>query len=423
MIKKSKQALVLFLFFVISTVLFAKEDMVDHVALASLMIYDGKYDKAYEELSKVDKRSPKFDAAKYYTTLGVLYAKQNKSLEAIKAYKRAIEATKVTEFQAPKSNAKEEYLFSIASKQKSPKKDDRFDAQKKRKEKLEQLYIYLASEYYKIKDYKNTVASLDRAGKRGKDRPGLYKLRAECYYKLKEYHKSIEALNKGIERFKERSADLLKQKAYYLANLGLYQSAIAATKEYIKKVGDSAHEYILLAQMLLEANEIDSAIKILEEAKLKFPKSAKVSFLLGHLYLKKEMKLIAANLFEESAYYNKKYLNDAVEMNRRAGLQAHALYLNMQNSDKKQKLQQKIAIYLGTQEYRKIIGLKKALDRYGMLQNDNLRYALAYAYYMVGDYKAAERELKYISDSELFNKATVIRKNIEKCTNNSLECL
>ena len=97
--------------------------------------------------------------------------------------------------------------------------------------------------------------------------------------------------------------------------------------------------------------------------------------------------------------------------------------LNTQNIDKIEKLKQKIAIYLNAEEYRKIIGLKKALKRYKMLDDDNLRYALAYSYYMAGDYTNSEKHLKYISDNELFSKATVIRKNIEKCTNNSLECL
>jgi tetratricopeptide (TPR) repeat protein len=282
--------------------------------------------------------------------------------------------------------------------------------------------MYLAGEYYKLKDYKNTLINLENAGEKGQSRPGLYTLRAECNYKLKDYTNAISALNKGIKLFPD-NATLLKQKFYYFADLKLYQSAIEIAKEYMQKVGVSAKEYITLAQMLLGANELDSAIEVLEDAKLIFPKNPKISFLLGHLYLKKDMKFVSANLFEESSYYDKKYLKDAVEMHRRAGQSIHALYLNTHNIDKVEKLKQKIAIYLDAQEYRKIIGLKKALERYKMLDDENLRYALAYSYYMAGDYKNAEEQLKYISDSELFNKATVIRKNIEKCTNNSLECL
>ncbi|WP_457747205.1 CDC27 family protein [Sulfurimonas sp.] len=398
------------------------DDMVDHIALATLMIYDANYKKAHEELAVVKHNSPKFDAAKYYRVLGVLYAKEGDTQKAINAYKKAINATKIKKITAPKQTQKEHYLFSIASNPNNSSKRAKFDPEATRKKKLEELYIYLAGEYYKLKDYKNTVLALENAGERGKSRPALYTLRAECYYKIKKYNNAIEALNKGIAKFPQ-SAILLKQKFYYYADLHLYQASIDTAKIYMQKVGVSPKEYITLAQILLGANELNSAIELLEDAKLQFPKSAKIDFLLAHLYLKKEMLFVSANLFEQSTYYEKKYIKDAVEMNRRAGNIHHALYLNMQNTNKVEKLKQKIAIYLEAEEFRKIIGLKKALKRYKMLDDDNLRYALAYAYYMAGDYKHAQSEMKFISNSELFNKATVIRKNIEKCTNNPMECL
>ncbi|MEA3369840.1 MAG: tetratricopeptide repeat protein [Campylobacterota bacterium] len=422
MITKILQTLLLTLLLNLS--LSAKEssdDEVDHLALATLMIYDAKYVKAHEELSMVDKKSPKYDGANFYTVVGVLASKEGKTQKAIEAYKKAIEATKTKEFKAPKSISKEKYLFSIGGEDEKVKTPI-FDAEKKRQENISQLYMYLTQEYYKIKDYKNTVNSLENAGEKGRSRAGLYTLRAECYYKQGMHSETFLALNEGIKRFPE-DHKLLKQKFYYFADLKLFQAAIEASKLYMEKVGASSTEYVTLAQMLIGANEIDSAIKLLEESKLKFPREAKIGILLGHMYLKKDMKNATAHLFEQSSYYDKQYLKDAVEMNRRAGNNLHALYLNTQNTDKVEKLKQKIAIYLNAGEYRKIIGLQKAMKRYKMLDDENLRYALAYSYYMSDDYESAEMHLKFISDSELFSKATVIRKNIEKCTNNPLECL
>ncbi len=398
------------------------ENMVDHLALATLMIYDGKYDKARNELNLVDQNSLKFDAAKFYTISGVLNSKSGINKEAIESFKKAIEATKVKEFKAPKVHTKKKYLFSIASEEKIEKKAPAYDGEKVRAEKLSQLYMYLSQEYYKSKDYKNTVISLDNAGERGRNRAALYTLRAECYWKIKEHSKAISALNRGISLFPDDTT-LLKQKFYYFADLRLYQAAMEASEVYFAKAGSSSKEYIALAQMLIGANQIDEAVKFLEEAKLKFPKEPKIGVLLGHMYLKKGMKHTTAHLFEESSYYDKSYLKDAVEVHRRSGNTLHALYLNSQNIDKVEKLKQKIAIYIDSGEFRKVIGLTKALKRYKMLDDDNMRYALAYSYYMAGDYDGAERYLKNISDSELFSKATVIRKNIEKCRDNSLECL
>lgn len=400
----------------------SQSEEVDHLGLATLMIYDAEYEKAHNELALVDKNAPEFDAANYYTVVGVLHSKQNKTQEAITAYKNAIEATKTKVFKAPKLYTKEKYLFSIASSEAKKEKAPAFDPEAKRQEKIEQLYMYLTQEYYKLKDYKNTVASLEKAGDQGKSRAGLYTLRAECYYKQGLHEETFAALNRGIKKFPD-DATLLKQKFYYFADLKLYRAAIDAARIYMQKAGASSQEYLALAQMLIGANEIDSAIRVLEEAKLKFTKEPTTGILLGHMYLKKDMKHATAHLFDESFYYDKKYLKDAVEMNRRAENNARALYLNTQNIDKIEKLRQKIAIYLNAGEYRKIIGLQKALKRYKMLDDDNLRYALAYSYYMSDDFVNAEEQLKYISDSELFGKATVIRKNIEKCTNNPLECL
>jgi len=422
MFKKRVPTLLLTIF--LSSSLFAGESAqeVDHVALATLMIYDANYEKALDELALVDMKSPHFDAADYYTTLGVLHSKQNKTKEAIEAYKKAINATKTKHFTAPKTYTQEKYLFSIASQEKSKTAAPKFNAEAKRKEKIEQLYIYLTQEHYKLKDYKSTVEALENAGELGKNRAELFTLRAECYYKQKLYENTFNALNTGIKKFPQDTT-LLKQKFYYFADLKLYQAAIDAARAYMDKVGVSAAEYTALAQMLIAANEIDRAIELLEEAKLKFPKDPNLSILLGHMYLKKDMLHATAHLFDQGFYYDKKYLKDTVEMNRRAENNQRALYLNAQNIDKIEKLKQKIAIYLNAGEYRKIIGLEKALKRYKMLDDENLRYALAYSYYMSDDYKNAEEQLKHITDSELFSKATVIRKNIEKCTNNPLECL
>lgn len=397
-----------------------EEEYVDHVSLASLMIYDGNYKKAQQELQAVDKKSKKFDPAEYHTVGAVLASKQGDHQLAIQRYLKAIEATKTKEFKAPKVYQKKEYLFEIGTKKQVKKQE--FDPEKVRSEKLSDLYMYLATEYYKNKEYTKTITALDNAGIKGKAKPSLFTLRADCYWKVKDPENAIKSLNEGLEKFPKENA-LIKQKFYYYADLKLYQAALATAKTYIKSTNAGVDEYIATAQVLISANQIDQAIKFLEAAKLKFPKDPKIALLLGHMYLKKGYYQASAHLFDESAYLDKANLNDAVEINKRAGNVFHALYLNSQNHDKIAKLKQKIAIYLESQEFSKIIGLQKALQRYKMLDDENLRYTLAYAYYMVGDYKQSESQLKYITNDELFSKATVIRSNIEKCTNNTLECL
>jgi len=398
----------------------------DHFALATMMFYDGKYDKARAELKKVDKASSTFDGEKYYTIAAMIELRASNYNKAIPLFKKAITATQNKTFLPPPSvEEKPKYLFKVFTKEEPKKmvKKIPFNAKKIKKDKIESLYIYLSQAYYRNKNYGGTILALNSAGKKGVENASLFTLRAECYWKLENYNGAFNALSRGLSYFKNDST-LLKQRFYYFAQLKLYQSAIESAKKYISlSKGSKANEYVTLAQMLIGANQKEQAITRVEEAKIKYPSEPKIAMVLGHLYLKKDMPHTTAHLFENASYYESKYKKEASEMYRRAKDLPHALYLNSQISDKVEKLKQKVAIYIARGEFEMIIGLRDGLERYAMLDDDNMLYALAYSYYMIKDYDGAEELFKKISDSELFSKATLIRKNIEKCKNSSLECI
>jgi len=428
MLKKLLFTLSLFLISV--QILGAKESVdqtINHIEIATIMYYDGNYDKALQELQKAKESGLEIEWDKYHNIRGLIFLKDEKYQASINAFKEAISATRSKVYSPPvEEGPKREYLFSVMSNEKEKTKPvvkkPLFDAEKIRKDQIEEIYIYLSQVYYKAGEYINAVKALDAAGEKGRANASLFTLRAECYWKAKERSLAIDALSRGTQLF-PKDATLLKQKFYYFAELKLYQASIMAAKTYMAKVPADVQEYISLAQMLQGGGESKEAIKVLEEAKLKFPTSAKTHILLGHFYNQKEMPHITADLFEQGSYYDPKYLKEASEMFRRNGDLTHALYLNSKMKDKAEKTKQKVAIYVSRAEFEKVIGLKDALDRYGLLKDDNMRYALAYAYYMAKDYGSAEGHLKKIEDDELFSKATVIRKNIENCRNNSLECI
>lgn len=401
-----------------------KEPPVDHMSLATMMIYDGSYEKALLELEQVDINKKHFDFAKYYSMSGIVAIKMQNYQNAIVNFDKAIEATRVKKFEAPKE-AKEKFtLYKYFFKKEKKKKvvKEEFDPEKVRMKKIGQLHLYKAEAYYKLKAYKETIQALDQAGEMGNNKAQLFTLRAECYWKLKEHSSAFNILNRGFAKF-PKDTTLLKQKFYYYIDLGLYQRAIDISNEYFSKVEPKAKDYVTFAQALSGAGELDKAIKVLETAKLLFPKDAQTGVMLGHLYYKKDMGHTTAHLFEKSSYYEKKYLAESAEMYRRAKEFPHALYLNSQITDNVEKIKQKVAIYIEREEFEKVLGLKSALFRYNMLEDENLRYALAYSYFMVKDYTKAEFHLKKLTKSELFSKATMIRKNIEKCKKNSMECI
>jgi tetratricopeptide (TPR) repeat protein len=399
----------------------AQTAQVDRLALATLMIHDGRYDKAEEELSQVDKSSSTFDAARYYTIRGVLDSKTGRYESAVAHYTKALNATRIKTFRSPETDKGQKYLFSVGPSRSPEEPESPFDPEKERKEKLEQLHAYLAKAYYETGDYTHTVKHLDLAGDRGREHAGLFALRAECYWRTENPDKAIHALNTGLELF-PNDALLLKQKYHYFAELGLYQAAIEQANQYMAVTNADADEYILLAQLLFEAGQLEEAANVLETARAKFGENAEVDVALAHVYLKQEMDYTAAYLFKEGAYKDQKYLKDAVEMHRRIQDYSHAIFLTTQMTDKVEKLKQKVAIYLDRGEFEKVIGLKDDLGRYNLLEDDNMRYALAYSYYMAKDYPQAEFHLKRIQTASLFEHGLVILRNIERCREDITEC-
>ncbi|GEM_PF-401295 len=430
--ESSVEELIFKMFFLMMVLLWsplnAKEEAVpppvDHIQVATILFYDGKYDKALISLQKAKESNVEIDWMKYHSMRGIIFLKQNRLKEAIEELRKAIEVTHVYVYKKPVVEEKPKHLFTLLSERNEStiSKEPPFDPEALRKDKLQELYLYLSQAYYKDKQYLKTVEALDQAGERGRDSSATFTLRAECYWKADEKERAITVLTQGATVFPEDTT-LLKQKFYYFAELQLYQAAIQAAREYIKRMPADEKEYVSLAQMLQNGGEKNQAIQVLEEAALRFPKSAKIQFLLGLYYNQKQMTYTAAHLLEMGAERNATYLKDAAEMYRRAGDLSYAIYLNSKMTDNAEKTRQKVAIFVSRGEFEKVIALKDALNRYGMLKDDNMRYALAYAYYVVHDFDKAEEHLQKIEDNELFSKATVIRKNIEKCKDKPMECI
>lgn len=220
-----KRLKVYLLVLIIATFVEAKQEdvaQVDHLSLASMMVYDGKFDKAKVALEEAKKYDADLDLSKYYTIKGVIAMRQEKHNDAIGYLKQAVNATKSKVYLAPKeAKLQRKHLFSIGSDTK--KKDLKvhkvtFDAEKIRKEQLVKLYRYLSQESYKVKAYLLTIKYLDLQGEEGRDQASEYMLRADCYWRSAHKDKAVEILTKGAKYF-PKDQSLLKQKFYYFADL------------------------------------------------------------------------------------------------------------------------------------------------------------------------------------------------------------
>jgi len=358
-----------------------KSDDIDHVALATLLMKDGYYARAAETLNEADTTEKDFDFIQYYTIKGLIFTKQ--------------QLFKV---------ANEQFQLAIESGQTEPS-----------------IYLYIAQNNFKLRDYQGTIDALNKAGIIATEKPQLLALKAECYWKLEQNAEALDTLALVNSKFPTYYG-VYKQRFNYFVELELYQSALEDAEIYLENEKPNVKTYLSFVGALRKSGATNKATILAEEGNVKFVESAEMTVMLAHLYLDQEMVQTAATLFDQASIEDVKYTKEASEMLRRAHQFTLALYKNAQLTDTKEKYKQRIAIYLEFGEYERVVATDRALERSGLLEEENIRYALAYAYYMTSDFEKSEAQVRELTRPDLFEKATELRKNMEKCTNNAWEC-
>ncbi|WP_428739143.1 tetratricopeptide repeat protein [Sulfurimonas sp.] len=369
----------------LTTSIFAEDkknqDDVDYVALATVLFKDGYYARANDALQNVDLSDENIDKVQYYTLQGFVKAQLSMYKESNK-----------------------NFYLSIEAGQKEPS-----------------IYLYIAQNSFKLKEYQKAIDALDKVNALVLQKPKLMALKAECYFQLKEYDKALDVMA-DINTIHPKYYDAYRQRFAYYISLNLYQSALQDAQIYLNNAEPNEKVLLSFIGALRQAKELKKATLLAEKAHLKYEKNVKIVILLATLYIDQDMIHPAADLFDKASLLDSKYLKDSSEMFRRAKEYVQALYKNSQVLDPKQKYKQKVAIYLEYGNYEKVISTRSALQRNTLLKDQNILYALAYSYYITGDFDESEKLLKQITDSELFKKGVELRKNMNKCKNNHWEC-
>jgi hypothetical protein len=67
--------------------------------------------------------------------------------------------------------------------------------------------------------------------------------------------------------------------------------------------------------------------------------------------------------------------------------------------------------------------MERDLTRLGLLDDEDIRYALAYAYFKNGDFESTERQLQQLTRPDLFRKAAELRSAMQDCAEDRWQCL
>jgi predicted Zn-dependent protease len=357
-------------------------DEVDFVELAAVLARDGEYERAEAALRQADPDAEDTDRIKYWTVAGLIALNSNRPDDAIDALQRA-----------------------IAAGQSEPL-----------------IHLYLAQAYFGRERWADAIDALDAASEATEGLAGTYLMRSHALWMLDRRQQAMDTLAAAQLRFPANSA-FLRRQVFYLIEAGLFQEASRLGREYLQRSEGSLEDYVTIGQALRRARSFDESLRFLETARLKFPDADAPARALAQTYMEAGQPLAAAELLAGLAESQPELLPEAAELLRRAGQRARALNLNTRVIDQPKKLKQRVGILLEMRRYDQVTGLEDALFRAGLLGDEDIRYALAYAFFQAGDFSAAERHLAALTRADLFRRATELRRVMAECADARWTCV
>jgi TolA-binding protein len=349
--------------------------------VASLLVKDGHLDRASATLAEIDPRAKGLNLARFHTLSGLVALKRGDHKAAERSLRAAIKA-----------------------------------GQKDRN-----AHLLLAQARFGQQDYPGTLRALRRTGELGRRYPGVYLMRAQCHWRLRDRVSAWRALQAGLRRF-ARDRELQRQRVLLMVDLGLFQQATAADLRFLARHGSDADGYVAIAEALRRGKQHRRAILILEQARLRFPASDAVLKQLARSYLDDGKPFVAAELLARAANRRPEYRLEAAELYRRAGRLQTAIYLNAQAVQQKAKVRQRLGLLVELERHEEAAAMAPRLSRLGLLADEEIVYALAYALYKAHRFEAAERHLKRITRPALFTRAIQLRKAMDSCRKLGWEC-
>jgi tetratricopeptide (TPR) repeat protein len=358
-----------------------KNPEIDYLSVAELLLRDGAVDRAEAALAEVDPAAEGLDLGRYHTVRGLIASQRNDLPAAAAAFEQALDAGQTEPM----------------------------------------VVIYLAQAYFAEEQWRRVIDTLARGGEGVLDITATWSMRAHSHWMLGERQAALDQLSRAADRFPANTT-FTRRQVFYLIEVGLYQDAARVARAFLARGDVGADEYATVGSALRRARAFDEAKAILETARLRFPADQNLVKALAQVYLESGQMLAAAELMNQVALLDPTLLPEAAELYRRAGYPMQALALNARVPDSAKKLKQRIGILAELRRYEQIAGMAGALERAGLLDDEDVRYALAFAFFRGGDFEGAERHLSALTRPELFRKATELRRIMSDCNDARWNC-
>lgn len=343
----------------------------DPVALAALLIQDGKLDRAAVVLDGLSPEAKGVDAARYWTLRGLVWLRQDLPADAARAFAAAVEASE-------------------------PPVDP-------------QLHLSLARARVRSGDDSAALDALLAGGPSLDALPGRWLVAARAHWNLGDLPQAWSALEVGAQRFPAQP-DFPRQQVLLLVEMGFTREAGDRAGGLLERADGVADDALTVAEALRRAGAHGRAATVLEEARLRFPEDDRLDIQLAAVHADAGRPLAAARLLQPVAHRDPQLADESAELFRRAGHLDAALMMNAEIPDSETKVRQRFGLLIDAGAWERAVALEPRLSRLGLMGDDRVRYGVAYAWFQVGDLDSAERLLRGISDATVFRQATELRR-------------
>lgn len=349
-------------------------DDVDHVALAARLVRDGHFDRASSTLDKVDDQDESVDRKRVFILRGQIAMHRKLYVAAADAFDSA-----------------------IAAGEPSP-----------------ELFVALGKANFGKKDYRAAIDAFARAGQESADDWRSQLILARSHWEVHDAGTALQVLGRAGKRFPERVA-FPRLEMFYLIKLGLFRAVAGKRATFLKRTDIGAQDLAAIAEAMRKGGHLEETHGMLEAARLRFPDSEELTVLHARVLMDEGRVLSSAIVLEHAARMNDKYTIEAAEMYRRAGRLERALFINARVSDQQAKIKQRLQILLELERFEMISAMEARLSRLGLLGDDQIRYALAYGFFMIRDFPNAEKHIRRLQDPDVFTRGVQLRKAIQNC--------
>lgn len=352
------------------------DDGVDYVEVAKVLIKDGYVDRAESTLKKVNIETDAVEFGDYWFVKGVISLHRKNYQEALVQLDKAYEESKDTE-----------------------------------------VYLYQAEAYFRLENYSKALSTVNKVKKKT---PAYYVLKSSVFWQQQEREKAWSVLNQARLQ-KVMSARLSYKKQFsLLMEAGLFH---AAQEFSIAHLGHFvASDMVAIAQVFREKKRYHEAIRVLESSRLRWLYDEKLNMELAANYLQIKNQFTASLIVEEVSRVHRHLSHEASELLRSSRQSYRVAFQERNLQDPGKRLKQKLAIYLQTEKYGLVAKMTPLLKDTELLGQEDIRYAVAYAFYKTGQFKKSNFHLNQVTRADLFEKATELRIEMDKCSKNRWLC-